>query len=158
MTPKTTAHAVAHGTFSIERSYPQSPSRVFAAFATQSTRRRWFVEGEGWEVFEFTFDFRVGGGEMSRFSYKGGPEIRNDTMFHDIVRDRRIVLAYRMTVGDRPISVSLTTIELTPAGRGTLLRYTEQGAFLDGADQLPGRESGCRGLLEKLAEELNTSP
>jgi uncharacterized protein YndB with AHSA1/START domain len=130
--------------------------KVFAAFATQSTGRRWFVEGEGWEVFEFTFDFRVGGSEMSRFNYKGGPEIRNDTLFHDIVPDRRIVLDCRMTVGDSPVSVSLTTIELAPSGRGTLLRDTEQGAFLDGADQLPARKSGCRRLLEKLAEELDT--
>jgi uncharacterized protein YndB with AHSA1/START domain len=101
--------------------------------------------------------FRVGGSETSRFGYKGGPEIRNDTLFPDIVPDRRIVLADRMTVGDSPISMSLTTIELTPSGRGTLLRYTEPGAFLDGADQLPARESGCRGLLEKLAGELDTS-
>lgn len=156
MTRKTTEQSVAHGTFSIERSYPQSAAKVFAAFATKATRRRWFVEGDGWEVFEFTFDFRVGGNETSRFSYKGGPEIRNDTMFHDIVPERRIVFAYRMSVGDSPISVSLTTIELTPSGRGTLLRYTEQGAFLDGADQLAGREIGCRDLLDKLAQELES--
>jgi uncharacterized protein YndB with AHSA1/START domain len=57
------------------------PARVFAAFANGATKRRWFAEGEGWEVLEFTLDFRVGGGEVSRFRFRDGPEIRNDTIF-----------------------------------------------------------------------------
>src|SRR5258708_25848661 len=56
-----------------------------------------------------------------------------------------------MAIGPKPLSASLTTIELTPAGEGTLLVYTEQGAFCDGADSAQGREEGCRGPLEKLA-------
>ena len=55
------------------------PARVFFAFADKATKRRWLIEGEGWEIYEFSADFRVGGGDMSRFSYKGSPEIRNDT-------------------------------------------------------------------------------
>ena len=45
-----------------------------------------------------------------------------------------------------------------PAGPGTRLVYTEQGAFLDGADQPAGREAGCRELFEKLAAELREHP
>ena len=48
---------VVHSTFSVERTYPASPSRVFSAFADQATKRRWFAEGEGWEVQEFASDF-----------------------------------------------------------------------------------------------------
>lgn len=59
-----------------------------------------------------------------------------------------------MAVGGKPISVSLTTIELEPAKGGTLLRYTEQGAFFDDPKALQMREEGCRGLLEALANEL----
>ena len=146
--------SVVHSTFSIERTYPSPPARVFAAFSNQQTKRRWFAEGEGWEVDEFTMDFRVGGWEVSRFRFKGGALIGNDTVYLDIMPDQRIVLAYTMTVGDKRISVSLATLELAPSGDGTRLVYTEQGVFFDGADQPAGREAGCRELFEKLGEEL----
>jgi uncharacterized protein YndB with AHSA1/START domain len=147
--------SVAHSTFTIERQYPVPPARVFFAFADHATKRRWLIEGEGWEVYEFTSDFRVGGSDMSRFSYKGGPEIRNDTQYQNIVPDRRIVFSYRMTIGDRPLSASLVTVQFNAAAGGTLMTYTEQGAYFDGADAAKGREEGSRGLLEKLAAELS---
>jgi uncharacterized protein YndB with AHSA1/START domain len=145
---------VVHSTFSIERTYPSSPARVFAAFSNQQTKRRWFVEGEGWEIDEFSMDFRVGGQEISRFRKKGGAPMGNDTVYLDIVPERRIVLAYTMLSGDTRISVSLATVEITPAGEGARLVYTEQGAFFEGADAVRQREHGCRWLLEQLAEEL----
>ena len=110
--------AVDHSTFSIERTYPSRPARVFAAFANQETKRRWFAEGEGWQVDEFTVDFRVGGREVARFRFKGGPPMGNDTVYLDIVPDRRIVLAYTMTVRGTRISVSLATVEIAPSGAG----------------------------------------
>ena len=145
---------VVHSTFSIERTYPSSPARIFAAFSNQQTKRRWFVEGEGWEIDAFTMDFRVGGQEISRFRKKGGAPMGNDTVYLDIVPERRIVLAYTMLSGDTRISVSLATVEITPAGEGARLVYTEQGAFFEGADAVRQREHGCRWLLEQLAEEL----
>ncbi len=153
--PTTADHSpVVHSTFSIERAYPASPARVFAAFAHQGTKRRWFAEGEGWEVEEFTMDFRVGGREVSRFRFEGGGPMGNETVYLDIIPDRRIVLAYTMLAGDRRTSVSLATVEIAPSGGGARLVYTEQAAFFDGTDRPGGREEGCRELLERLAEEL----
>jgi uncharacterized protein YndB with AHSA1/START domain len=146
--------SVAHSTFSVERTYPSPPARVFAAFSNQATKRRWFAEGEGWEIDEFTLDFRVGGLETSRFRFQGGSPMGNDTIYLDIVPERRIVFAYTMTAGDQRISVSLATIEITLSGKSTRLVYTEQGAFFEGAGEAEGRERGCRELLEKLGEEL----
>lgn len=146
--------SVVHSTFSVERTYPVAPSRVFAAFEDPATKRRWFAEGEGWEVDEYTLDFRVGGRETSRFRFQGGPPMGNDTVFLDIVPDRRIVLAYTMTFDGKRTSVSLATVEMERTGDGTRLVYTEQGAFLDGADRPEGREAGCGQLLDKLGEEL----
>ncbi|MER8442549.1 SRPBCC family protein [Mesorhizobium sp. M1066] len=150
-------HSVIHSTFTIERTYPQSPTRVFHAFADKATVRRWRIDGDGFAIAEFSFDFRVGGGEVSRFSYAGGPEVRLDAQFQDIVPDRRIVFSYRMAIGPQPMSASLTTVELIPSGDGTRLTYTEQGAFFDGVDSAKGREEGTRGLLEALAAELQKS-
>jgi uncharacterized protein YndB with AHSA1/START domain len=145
---------VVHHTFVIERDYPAALSRVFEAFADPLIKRRWYAEGEGFQIEELGSDFRVGGKERSRFRFHGGDPVVNEATYHDIVPDQRIVLHYTMTVADRLISVSLTTVELNPAGGGTHLIYTEQGAYLDGADQPADRERGCRDLLEKLAAEL----
>jgi hypothetical protein len=62
-----------------------------------------------------------------------------------------------MAIGPKPISVSLSTVELFPSGTGTLLKFTEQGTYFDDPDAPKGRENGSRGLLEKLAAELENS-
>ena len=150
-----TKRSVTHATFVIERSYPHSPSRVFQAFADTEAKRRWFAEGEGWEIESFDADFRVGGQENSRFRFNGGPVIGNDTVYQDIVPNERIIIAYSMAIGGDRISSSLATMEFAPDGNGTLLKFTEQGAFLDGHDDVPSREAGTRELLEALARELD---
>jgi uncharacterized protein YndB with AHSA1/START domain len=150
---------VVHSTFSIEQAYPVPPPRVFAAFADQQRKRRWFAEGEGWEVEEFTLDFRVGGFERSRFRFLGNPAVppapmRNDTLYLDIVPDRRIVFAYSMTMNDRRISASLASVELTPDGDGTRLKFTEQAAFFEGGDGPRLRQRGWGTLFDRLGETL----
>ncbi len=149
-----TERSVTHATFSIERTYDAVPTKVFNAFADPKIKRRWYVEGEGWEVEQFAVEFKVGGFERSRFRFRGGAPIRNDTVYHDIVPNERIIFAYAMTIGENCISASLTTVELKPAGSGTQLTLTEQGAFLDGYDNVTQRESGWGGLLEALGREL----
>lgn len=151
-----TERTVTHATFTLERVYNASPARVFRAFSDTAAKRRWYVEGEGWDVESYEADFRVGGGETSTFRFRGGDLIRNDTVYQDIVPDQRIIIAYSMMIGDRRISASLATTQFKPEGSGTRLIFTEQGAFLDGYDNAPQRESGTRGLLEALAKEVES--
>lgn len=150
-----TGHSVEHGSFKIERRYDFSPANVFRAFADSAAKRKWFIEGEGWTIDGYEADFRVGGSERSRFRFGDGPPMGNDTVYMDIVADRRIVFAYAMTMGDTPFSASLATITFEADGNGTKLTYTEQAAFLDGKDQVKDREDGCRSLLEALATYLD---
>jgi uncharacterized protein YndB with AHSA1/START domain len=70
------------------------------------------------------------------------------------VPDQRIVSTYEMLMAETRISVSLATVDLKPAGNGTRLVYTEQGAFLDGHDTPAQREHGTRELLNALGAEL----
>src|SRR5437773_10722135 len=104
--------SVTHATFSVERVFDFSPAEVFAAYADPAARRRWFVEGEGWDVETCELDFRQGAGEHSTFRFRGGPLIRNDTTYLDIVENSRFVFAYTMLVGEARISASLGTVEL----------------------------------------------
>src|SRR3954453_11832209 len=122
--------SVIHATFSIERLVDFRPAEGVAAYADPISRRRWFVEGEGWDVETCHLDFRQGATEHTSFRFRGGPLIRNDTTYLDIVQVRRFVFAYTMLVGDDRISASLGTVELIPEGKGTRHVCTEQGAYL----------------------------
>jgi uncharacterized protein YndB with AHSA1/START domain len=55
--------SVIHSTFVIERNYPTTPEKVFAAFSDPAKKRRWYADGEGSEAEMFEMDFRVGGSE-----------------------------------------------------------------------------------------------
>ena len=145
--------SVTHGTFVIERNYPVTPERVFAAFSNPAKKHRWFVDDEASGSEDFGMDFRVGGVERKRFTTKHGI-FTNNTVYLDILSNRRIVFAYTMSVGDTRISSSQATVELLAAGKGTDLFFTEQGAFFEGADGPKMREDGWRLLFESLAKEL----
>jgi len=147
-------HSVVHSTFVIQRSYKASPEAVFRAFSDKAMKLKWFGEGEGREVVTFNVDCRVGAIETSTFRLKSGAQVRNETHYHDVIENERIVTSYTMTVNDKRISASLGTTELVSSGGGTQLTYTEQGAFFDGADMPEGREAGCRALFEALAKAI----
>lgn len=146
--------SVEHATFRIERAYDAAPAVIFAAFYDKAARRRWFIEGEGWTIDDYSFDFRPGGREFSAFRFKGGSAMTNDTIFQDIVENRRIVMSYVMTIGGQRISASTAKIDILPDGRGTRLSYTEQGAYLDGTNTAAEREDGWNTLLDALGREI----
>ncbi len=150
MTPR----SVLHATFTIERRYEATPARVFAAWATKEAKARWFACTGDWVTTRHEMDFRVGGRERLNTGPAGGTDHGFDAIYHDIVPGERILYSYAMHLDDRRISVSLATVEFKARGRGTTLVFTEQGAFLDGYDDVAGREHGTRIGLDNLASAL----
>ena len=147
--------SVTHGTFAIERKYPAAPERVFAAFSDPAKKRRWFAEGDEFEIEHYALDFQVGGREEARFRGKNGFTFTNHTVFQDILPSRHIVFAYTMSMGDKRISSSQATVEFLGKDQGTLLVFTEQAAFFEGADGPKMRQDGWTLLLEALGKELS---
>jgi uncharacterized protein YndB with AHSA1/START domain len=153
-----TERSVIHDIFTIKRSYPAAPARVFAAFADPEAKARWAdspdIEAVG-DTEDYTeFDFRVGGHERFGFKEPDGRTYSYDAVYYDIVPDQRIVYCYEMHADGAPDSVSLVTIEFGPDGTGAALTYTEQGAFLDGIDRPESREEGTTEMLDNLTGYL----
>ncbi len=146
--------SVVHADFTIERQYDCTPSQTFSAFADPELKGRWFAVPADWENRVWELDFRVGGGELNSGGPAGSPVHTFRSHYHDIVAEERIVFAYDLSVDDRLMSTSLTTVELFPAEGGTRLLFTEQGAFFDGLDDPAEREHGTGKLLDALGAHL----
>ena len=156
----TSERTVIHDTFTIERTYPATPSRVYAAFASEEAKDAWGDTGDmeqpSGQAGESEFDFRVGGRERFGHIWQG-TTYRYEGRYFDIVPDRRIVYAYEMYAEDVRISVSVATIEFVETGDGTRLLWTEQGAYLDGFDgpEAPKlRQGGTEEMLDGLTGYL----
>lgn len=152
--------SVIHDTFTIERSYPAAPSRVFSAFASPEAKEAWGDTGDlepaGEDAAQTEFQFSIGGRERFGFRYQD-TTYRYDALYYDIVAEQRIIYSYEMYADDTRISVSVATIEFAKTGAGTALTWTEQGAYLDGIDgpsapQL--RQEGVGEMLDGLAKYL----
>jgi uncharacterized protein YndB with AHSA1/START domain len=140
---------VTHSTFTLERVYPVSPKRVFAAWSDPAAKARWFAGGEHHEL-----DFRVGGREIARGTHDN-QVMTFESDYQDIVPDERIVFTSSLYEGTDLATVSVTTVELHPDGDGTRLQLTEYGAFLDGREEPAWREQGTADQLAALAKELS---
>jgi len=153
-----TARSITHATYVIERHYAAPVERTFAAFADPDKKRRWFMGAR--DTGEFQMDFRIGGRETSRSLIGGGPfkgtPLTNETVYQDIVPNERIVFAYAMILGDHRMSASLVTVQLRPGpgGKGTVLVFTDQGAYFEHSDGNEMRQSGWTQLLDSLGKEL----
>jgi len=149
--------SAAHTSFVLERRFAAAPERVFRAWSDPEAKRRWNDCHPASS--EFSLDFRVGGHELHRATLPDGRPQFVDKVYLEIVPDARILFAYTIEVGGRPLSASLVTVEFhaTEAG-GTRLVLTEQLAYLDGHFDLEQRRHGTEVGLERLALEVEDAP
>ena len=97
----------------------------------------------------------AGGTERLKGRWESGVVSTFDAIYHDVVPQERLVYSYVMHLDDKKISVSLATIQLRAETGKTVMKVTEQGAFLDGYDDAGSRERGTGHLLDALGASLN---
>ena len=112
--------SVVHATFCIERNYPASPAQVFQALTEPAAKAKWFTGGSGYTLLAREMDVRPGGREHLKGRWETGVVSTFDAVYHDVVTDERLLYACEMHLDDRKISVSLATLQLKPAGTGTV--------------------------------------
>ena len=111
-----------HNTFVVERTYPNSPAQIFAAFADPVAKAKWFAGPSGSSAYDKSFDFRVGGGETVRTVFPDGKDARFASRYCGIVPDRRIAYTYEMWINGEYLSVLIATIEICAWRRGHAAR------------------------------------
>ena len=147
-----------HDTFVIERSFPHSRERLYAALSDPATKERWYA-ADRTGVLLFEMDFRLGGAERQHYTLGSdtpypGLVIEHEGQFEDIVPGRRIVLATSMSFGGNRVSTALITYEVADDGSGSMLTFTHQAAFYEGADGPEMRRDGWEKLFDVLARLL----
>ena len=148
-----TARSIAHGSFTIERTYKHAVSKVFAAWSNPEFKRQWFGSPDPAKP-DGIFEFKEGGREYNA-DRMGDTDFIYDVSYRDIVPDNRIIYTYEMSKNGERISVSLATIELFPDGAGTRMVVKEDGAFLDGLDKMADREAGTNYLIDLMGKWLD---
>jgi uncharacterized protein YndB with AHSA1/START domain len=149
-----TQRSAQHTSFVLERRFPAPPARVFKAWADPKAKQRWSDCHADGGTTEYSMDFRPGGREIHRATLPNGKLQLIEKTFLEIVPDARIIFAYGIEADGRYLSASLVTAEFRPDGSGTLLKLTEQLAYLDGHMDLDERIRGTREGLDRLALEL----
>ncbi len=144
-----------HSTIVLARTYDAPPARVYAAVTDPVERIRAHASGEALLVKFDAADLRVGGRDIYRFGEYGKLQFHGEAIYHDVVRERRIVCTDIVYRGEIRLLVGQTTLEFKPLATRTQVKLTAHLAWLDGADHVEGADARYSALLDALDHYLS---
>lgn len=147
-----TERSISHGSFTVKRTYPHPPAKVFRYFSDPDLKRRWYG-GPNQDDARRIFEFKVGGRETN-FGRVGNLSFELESVYYDIVPDNRIIHVYDVRIDGVMHSLSMAAVELRPENDGTTVVITERGAFLDGHENPAERSAGTEWVLDQLGKIL----
>lgn len=138
-------------TIMLTRIYDVPIGRVFSAVTEPAERPSVYLGNEHLSLVFDEIDTRVGGRDTFRFGCGDHLRFRGESLYLDIVPDRRLVFTDIVSEGERRLWIATTTLELKPlAPQRTQLKVTAQLAWLDGAEAIDGCDGRYAGLLDNL--------
>ena len=140
----------------ISRNYGVAPEKVWRAWTDPQALSQWFGHGKPPPATAAEIDLRVGG--HYRFAFKGASGEMNEVsgVYQEVVPNRRLVFTWAWK--STPERVSRVSIELTPQGGGTELRFVHDRFYNDKArvDHSQGWQHGFENLdafMQRSARE-----
>jgi uncharacterized protein YndB with AHSA1/START domain len=152
--PDEAAH-IEHATLKFERNVPADVEAVFIAFSNSRLRAEWGTPSDKAIVLYDKDEFVEGGEDKYRCGSKENPNIHAVTRYLSIIQNRRIVSSETLVMGGSQLCVSLTTIELIPAGSTTKIKQTTHVASFVGKSMIDGYKQGNNASLDNLVRHFD---
>jgi uncharacterized protein YndB with AHSA1/START domain len=139
-----------HDTLVFERRIPASIEAVFQAFSDPTQRAEWGAPSDTSVILYDSADFRPGGTDRFHCGSRNNPNVFGTTWYLQILENSRIVSAETIEMEGRPLSASLTTLELWSEGETTQLKSTSQIVSFVGGEMIRNYQIGNDGALDNL--------
>lgn len=139
------------------RHFEAAPERVFDAWITPETARKWLFASPFDELYHADIDARIGG-KWTITARRDGVNYTASGEYLEIDRPHRLVFTFAM-LQFSPNSDRIT-VEIAPSGTGCILTFIQEGIDIaEEMRQLPpgvegGTEQGWRQMFESLAAIL----
>lgn len=149
---------LAHGTFTLRRTWAAPPARVFAAWTDPKLKAQWFAGPNDWQETFREMDIRPGGEERAEGRFAGsGLTTKFRARYHLVEPGARLVFTYDLRLAEVLHSITLASLLLRPEGKGTAVAYTEQIAFLDDREAVALRQDGTEWHFARIARLLGVA-
>ncbi len=146
-----------HSTITLERQYPVSAERVFAAWADPEERRQWGSPAPDITLQQERAEFAVGKGDISHCIMDGTTIASVHSHYIDIVENRRILYSEAIESEGKFLGASLITAEFAANGSGAHLTVTIQTSGVDGSTLEVEAEGGWTASLDSLGEMMKAA-
>lgn len=137
-------------TLSMERTFAASPRKIFSVFERGELLAQWWGPDGFTNSFQ-TFEFKSGGKWVFVMHAPNGDNYPNESLFREVRPDARVVIEH---VAQPHFTL---TIQLTPQGDRTHLRWEQEFETAEMADKLrpmcePANEQNLNRLATLLAK------
>ena len=142
-------------TSKLERSFPVTPARAFAAWSELEQRAQWNSPSEEVEIRYTEDDFSIGGKDVSLCL--AGDHILAEVIgvYHDIVPDTRIIYTEIIKSGEgEPFGTSQVSVGFVAEGDETRMTITLQTVAVDGSGLLDDVVEGWTEALVRMEKLL----
>jgi uncharacterized protein YndB with AHSA1/START domain len=132
----------------VTRHFDAPPERVFDAWLDPATAGMWLFATATGRMVRAEIDSRVGGA-FTFVDRRDGEDVGHTGEYLELVRPRRI--AFTFSVPKNSTQVDRVTVDIAPAGAGSVLTLTHERVDPEHADRT---ESGWARMLGHLASIL----